>query len=511
MNATRFFSRAFVAIVSLFLIAGLAMGQNLNLNAAGGTLAGVWNVKGNVNTGSASAVYTFSGTVNLNGTGTTLTQTVGAAGAAKALVFTDLNATGDKIKALAGTVTINGAFVQNNTGTQAFTVGANTIEFFGSTTVTSGSFVATNGSSVVNYKSVGANQTILASTYGGTLGLSGAAVKHIGTGGVDVSGTITHTASSGKLVVDNALSVSGGATTLDVVDVSNTLTYSGSNTMTITSIGTHSGTITTGAGSGTIAFAQTGALTNGGTITTATGTLTFAGNVVNSASKFLTVTGAGTAKFAGSVDNTAGGVTFTFAANSTAEYNGTSGQTIAGPSAGGYSKLTLTGNNVKTAYGSFGGLNTLTINGTTTLDMAGNTIGSVSTYAVNQTGTDSTTWATVKFSGASNGQAIAQGIVEYYGTGGQTIGAGSYRLLKLTGSGNKDVADGATVTTSSSLVVNSGADLRVGLTAGATLNVNATLDLNGTFANFTGSNANILGDFNVNGAVTNNGTVTVGN
>ncbi len=487
MNATRIITRAMMAIVTLFLVAGLAMGQNLNLNGAGGTLAGTYNVKGNINTTNATGVYTFSSTMNLNGTGTTLTQTIangGGTNTAKAVVFANLNATGDKHKALGGIVTVSTAFVQNNSAGQDFVVGANTLNFAGTTTLTSGDFVASDAGSTVNYTSGGA-QTVLASTYGGALGLSGGGAKSIGTGGVSAA-TMTHT--GGPLTVGNALTLTGGATTLDAVSVSasTTLEYNGNITLSITTLSSNAGTVTTGAGAGQITFAQTSALTNDGTITTGGGTLVFSGNVTNSATKSLTVTGAGTAKFAGSVTNSG---TFTFATNSTAEYNGTSGQTIAAPSAGEYHHLTLTGNNTKSASSNMAPGGTLTINGTSTLDMGGDannyTLGAAS-YAGIATG------ATVKFGGSTHGTAIATGTVEYYGSiANQAIAAGSYRRIVLSGSGNKNVANSATVSTSGDLDVSSGVTLVVGTSAN--LNVGTT-----------------AGDLNIAGDITNNGTITVG-
>ncbi len=524
MNTTRFISRGVMAAVTLLLFAGLAMGQNLNLNGTGQTLGGNWTIKGNINTSGVSGTImnTFSGTVSLAGTGTALTQTIanGATSAVQGLAFTNLNAgtQAGSAKAIAqgGDVTVNGPFVLNTGASagagQSYTVGVHNLNFVGTTSVTGGIFSAGSGSAV-NYQYGGSSQTILSAIYGGTLGLSGASTKHVGTGGVQAA-TVSQAVSSGDLTVDNPFTITGNVTTtLQGVNVSSTLTNSSTSTSGIVQITSVTGTgitgtvtTTTTTGVGAIQFLQATALTNSGTITTDVGTITFAGDVTNSATKSLTVTGAGTMKFAGAVSNS--GI-FTLASNSTVEYNGTSAQTISAPSSGNYSKLTLTGNNTKTTYGNLS-LNTLTINGTTALDMLTNNTLSALTWAINEAGTDSTAWASVKF-GGSTGSVVPQGIVEYYATSGQTIAQGTYHELKLSGVATKTINDGTGVTTTGSLLVASGTTLNVGSVSAGTLTVDNTLDLKGSFANlFASSQTTILGDFNVNGSITNNGTITVG-
>ena len=500
MKANRIFTQTIIVVIATLALAGVVFCQNLNLNGAGGTLTGTYNVKGNISTSSATGVYTFSGTMNLNGTGTTLAQTIasgGSATATKALVFANLNAgTGQatpKTIVQGGIITVNTAFVENLVGPGSFTVGANTLSFGGTTTRTVGTFDASNASSIVNYTS-GSAQTVLASTYGGTLGLSNAGAKSIGAGGVTAA-TMTHAGGSGALTVGNALTVTGGATALDNVSVSNTLTYNGSNTLSIATLSANSGTITTGAGTGTLSFLQTGALTyTGGTITTGAGTLSFAGPLSVSTGSSLTVTGAGTAQFSGNVTTT-GATAFTFATNSTAIYN-VGATTIAGVTSGSYYNLTLQGGDTKSASGNLSIGGALAINTTTTLDMGTTnfTLAATGGYAGVASG------ATVRFGGTTHGTAIANGTVEYYGNNiAQSIAAGSYNHLLLTsatGSSTKTIADGTTVNTTGDLDVNTNVTLAVGTSlTTAILNVGTTN----------------VGSLNVVGSITNLGTITVGN
>jgi len=174
MNATRIVTRATMAMVTLFLVATMAMGQNLNLSGGAATLSGTWNVRGNINNNSATGVKTFSGTVNLNGTSSS--QNVGGTTATEALSFATLNAVGTQAKNQQVQVSVTAAFTVNSG--QAYVVGPEILNFGGTTVVTSGSFDASSASSAVNYTS-GSAQTVLASTYGGTLGLSGAGPKDL--------------------------------------------------------------------------------------------------------------------------------------------------------------------------------------------------------------------------------------------------------------------------------------------------------------------------------------------
>ena len=483
MNATRIVTRATMAMVTLFLVATMAMGQNLNLSGGAATLSGTWNVRGNVNNLSATGVKSFTGTMNLNGT--ISAQDVGGVGAAEALSFATLNAVGDQVKNQQTQVTVTAAF-DINSGV-AYNVGANTLNFGGTTVVTSGSFSASNASSTVNYTS-GSAQTILASTYGGTLGLSGAGPKDLAA--ATSAAVVSHTASSGALTVDENLTITGtGASSLDAISVtaSDILDVQGSGGATIANLTSNAGTIQKTSNAGTITFSQA-ALTNAGTITASLGALTFSGDVTNSGgSAVLSLTGTGVANFAEDLTNSGGTLTLN-TSGTQVNYTGTVDQSVASAT---YYTLAMTGGGVKSAAGN------VTIetggsfdNGTATTDM--------DTYSLSGPSLSQAAGGTMRFGGATNGVVFSTGTVEYNGGDGltQTITAGTYATLVLsrktgTNPAAKQIAGDATVTTTGNMTVPTTTSLTLLAGSGSTaLNVN--------------------GDFNVDGDVTNNGTITVG-
>ncbi len=483
MNTTQFLGRGFAALVAVFLLFATAFGQNLNLLGSGATFGGTWNVKGNISNSTATGTYTFSGTMNLNGT--TSVQDVGNH-ATNALVFGTLNATGSTNKNQGAPVTVNTAFTLNNGATNSYVVGANTLNFGGTTTVTTGSFDASHASSVVNYTS-GSAQTVLASTYGGTLGLWGAGAKNLG--GVTSAALVSHTAASGALTVSENLTISGtSASSLDAISVASAkiLDVTGTGGATIANVSSNAGTIRKTTAGGTITFSQA-ALTNAGTITASIGTLTFSGDVTNSgASAVLSLTGTGVANFAEDLIN-AGGGTLTFSNSGTqVNYTGSVAQSVASAT---YHTLAMSGAGVKTAAGNVtiaagGSFN----NGSATTDM--------DTYTLSGPGLTQGAGGTMRFGGATNGVVFSTGTVEYNGGDAvtQTITAGTYATLVLsrksgTGAAAKQIATGATVTTTGNMSVPSTVSLTL-MDAASALTVGS--------------------DLNVAGAITNNGTITVG-
>lgn len=486
MNARRMFSRALVAVVALFLVAGIAFGQggNVNLGGSGGTLSGTFNIKGNINTSSATGVYTYTGTVNLTGTGAA-TQTIASGGGTstlKALVFTDLNAgPGASAKDIVqgGIVSVNGAFVLNTVG-KSYAVGANTLNFGGTVTKTAGTFDASDGSSVVNYTKTSGSQTIFASTYGGTLGLTGGATKQ--TGGITSAVTVTHATGGGALSILDNFTVSGSGGTLRRISVGNeaALTYSGTGTLTLDTLTGNLGEIISSS-TGTLAFTYNPV--NGDTIKTATGALTFNGDINNTGGKIL-VTGAGNLNINKSFTSTGAVGTLTLNSGSTTTYTSNSAQILASAT---YGTLNMAGTGIKTAS------NDVTIatafsNGTATTNM--------STYSLLGAGTKTqAAGGTMQFGGATNGVIFAAGTVEYNGASQTITGHASdtYSILVLSGTGTKSVLTGAggTVHTTGNLTVS---DL-------------ITLDVAGSGV------VQVDGDLNINGSgtITNAGTITVGN
>jgi hypothetical protein len=477
MKTTQFITRGLTALLSIILLVSFSFGAgNLNLNGSGGTLSGTFTVKGNINTGSASAPYTFSGTMNLSGTSA---QSVGGAtGTPVALTFATLNTTttGPRNQT-SPTITVSTAL---SLAGGNYVVGAHTLNIDGTS---SGTVLdASSTSSIVNFRGASA-QTVLTSTYSGTLGLSGAGAKDLG--GDVVAGVVSHTASSGALSINNNLTITANsASSLDAISISasKTLEYQGTNTLTIATVSSIAGTgiiqQTTGA-SGTIAF--TNGFTNGGTIQTGTGVLTFNGNLNNTGGSVI-LTSTGTANFAADI-TTVG--TMTFANTSTVNFTGGSAQSIPGVN---YGALNMSGAGVKTA------LNNITMNGAFN---NGSAITDMSTYTLGGAGAKTqAAGGTMRFGGASNGLLFTSGTVEYNAASGTQSIAGhtsnTYTTLLLSGGGTKQVATGAanTVHTIGDLTIGTGITLDV-LSSGV-VQVDGDMTINGT------------------GTVTNLGAITVG-
>lgn len=490
MSHTSFFSRALVALFSLILLASMAFGQNLNLNGGTQSLSGTWNVKGNVNNNNASGTYTFSGTVNLNGT--TSAQDVGGTTATQPLVFANLNAVGTQIKNQQATVSVNTAFVINSGA--AYNVLDNTLNFGGTTAVTSGTFDASNASSIVNYTS-GSSQTVLSSTYGGTLGLQGAGAKTLA--GDVTTAIVTQAGGSGALTVNNNLTVNGNSasTLTSVADVEATkaLTYSGTNTLTIETLTDNTGTIdlTDASGTGVIAF--TTAVTNGGGLIRATnnGTLDFNVDVDNTGG---TIQLQSTSKATLAGNFTAVG-TLTFPTGTFVTFDGAGAQNVPGVSFG--TLRTLGATTTKTALAGITVLDAFDnggiANNAVTFDF------STFTHTLPVLANLDNTAGTVQFGGTANGVLFSTGTVDYNAASGDQVIKGHatnrYSILTLTGGGSKTVADAdLDVTTDAGLTVSSGVELVVEGTRSLTVGYTS-----GDLTLASGS------------TVTNNGTITVGN
>ena len=475
---------ALVFLMTLILSVSLTFGQNIKLKGSGGTIGGTVNVKGDIDNELSSGAYTFSGTVNLDGT--TGTQDIGGTTTVQTLSFATLNAVGSVVKDVLVTTTVGTAFTLNSGA--AFNVNDNTLNFGGTTTSTSGTFDASNASSIVNYTS-GSGQTVLASTYGGTLGLSGAGAKTLG--GATTAAIVNHTAASGAFTVGNTLAINGSsASSLDAIVVSSTLTHSGSNTLTIANVTDLTGGTITNTSSGTTTFSQAALNTGTGTVSASDGALTFAGDIdVSNAGGNFSVSGDATATFAENFTNSGGGG-ISFGGTSTAIYNNSTGSNIQTVLGTPYVNLTINGAGDTTfATGGKKQVNaalsvsgTLTIAANNVLDMQSNTLGGGFTGA----NSGRIMWA------AGNSFVAGTGVTEFYSGSAGTVAANTgYGRLWFTGSGTKTI--------SGTVTAGPGSGLGTGVMVANNLTVDGTgvLTVNGDL------------DVEASGSITNTGSITV--
>jgi hypothetical protein len=292
-----------------------------------------------------------------------------------------------------------------------------------------------------------------------------------------------------KATIDSLLSVTSGITL-----------QLGSSASTITRLVGNAGTISTSAG--TITFPND--ITNTGTITTATGTINLNGTgTQTNTGGIISVTGAGALNIAGNIATSPG--TLTLAAASTTTFNG-SAQTVPAIN---YGNLVLANTGLKTLAGTTGIAGSLTISSGATSDAVTNsttvnyngtgaqTIGALKYYnlTLGNTGSSALTLVsgdTIHVAGTFTNSASSATFVntgntfEYNSASAQTVTAFSYNNLLLKGGGTKTVT--ASQTTSGNVVQVSGTALIIN----------------------TGVVWQINGNFSVQEAITNNGTVTVG-
>jgi hypothetical protein len=387
-----FAGRSIFALLISALVTIAAFGQsNLVITGAptlGGT--GTYNIKGNITNTVAIAI---TPTVTMNGT--TAGQTIGTTGA---ITFTTLNVnTTGATPTTTMNVAVDVNTGLSVAAASTFVVGANQLNISQNSTLNGTGTLSTVAGSTVVYDQAGTSQAVLGGfTYNGALTLSGTSTKTLG-GDITAAGAFSHsggnltlnnnltissTAPSFATIADisttKALTLSGtGAKSITTVTtttgtgaISNTGasglltigTLSGNNGsisggaggVTFTNAATNAGTITGGAGAvtfsstlahsaGTITAGSGGVVFNG-VVTTTGGSiassavgnlLSFNQNLTNTSGTIdLTLTGA--AKFSGlTAANTAG---LNFAATSNVTYDGASGQTIADVS---YGNLTM--------------------------------------------------------------------------------------------------------------------------------------------------------------------------
>lgn len=439
----RFLQHGLASFTTLFLVAGLALGQNLVIQSgASFTGAGTYNVKGNITNASVAAATTFAGTVNLNGTSA---QGIGTATNGD-INFGTFNATGSSTKTMNVNATVSSALTVNPGGGNSLTVGANTLNIGGTSVITSGSVDVSNASSTVNYTRNDATpQVALGLTYAGVLGMSGSSAKSLGA--ATLASRITH--SGGGLTADQDLTITGTSAssigTLTNVGATKTLLKNATGTLTISTLSANAGTINLTAG-GTINF--TGAAANGNQIQASAGTLDFDGNI-NNTSGTLTLTSTASANFGGSFADAAQAGTLSLASGSTVNYDGGSSQNAAPAT---YGNLNMSGAGVKTALGNMS-IATAFANGSATTDMSTFTLGGAGSKTQLSAGT-------MRFGGTSNGLLFTAGTVDYNAASGTQSVAGhatnKYETILFSGGGTKQVAAATRVATSGSLTINSG-------------------------------------------------------
>jgi hypothetical protein len=522
MKATAVFSRGLITLLSLLLLVGVTFGQNLILGGSTTTYGGTWNVKGNIDNTAMAVTVGFTGTVNLKGTAA---QSIGVATKPE-IDFGTLKATGVSTKTFYVPSAITTNIDLTTATTTQYVLNGYKLTLSGTITNTGGAatpYDFTAAGSEVDYH--GAAQTVWSGVTYDKLTVSAAG------GSKSLSGNVT---------VASALSVSAG----DLSIGGNTLTVNGTYTVAGTVTGGASSNITLNGSGDLAAFTVTNGLNNltlnrsGNTVTLSTGlsinnavtltagtlavgtqtlTLNGTGTVISVGAGFLTSSATGTVDYHanaqaviaatyGNLTFTAGiktlansgtiGIAGTFTddgaahviAGSTVDFNGAA-QNI--PSFTFNNLLTHGAGTTKTATGN------LTINGTFDNGGAGNDAVTLLMGGNTLTGTISdNTSATIKFSGAANGRAVATGTIEYNGDNAttQTITAGSYATLVLSNSSGsgvaaKQIAGGATVNASAAMTIPA-------LTSLTLVNGTSVLDVN--------ANVTVLG------TVTNNGTITVG-
>jgi hypothetical protein len=185
----RIMKQGILAIITIALIAIVAMGQNLIVSGSG-TFSGngTINVKGNINTSAASGAISNPGIVNLNGSSSL--QQLGVAGS-NALTFAQLVASGSVAKQMAVNVTVSDALTVNITGGLNVNVQTNVLTLGGTSTLTLGSLNVSNAGSSVVYNRASGSQIVLGLPYAGTVTLSGGAAKNL-SGNASIAGAFAH-------------------------------------------------------------------------------------------------------------------------------------------------------------------------------------------------------------------------------------------------------------------------------------------------------------------------------
>ena len=508
MNTTNLFTRGLIALFAIFIITGLAIGQN-NLVLSGGTVTntGTIKVKGNITNSGVAGATTIGGTVQLKADAT---QTIGTASNG-AINFSTLviPATAGKTKTFNVNSTVASTIdILASAGADSkYDIGANKLILQGAIDNTGAATTpyefSTSGAEV-DY--AGGAQGVFQTTYD-KLTVSAAGTKLL----------------DGSLAVTSALSVSAG----DLSIGANTLTVNGTYSVAGTITGGTSSNLTLNGSGDIAAFTVASGLNNlvlnrSGNIVTLSAPLTLAGAATLTAGTFAVASQTLTLNGTGAVISGAGSLTS--ASDGTVNYNQNAQNVIAAN----YGNLTFTAGNKTLAssgtigiagiFSNLGGTHTVTgstvdFNGTTQ-NIAAFTFNNLSTHGAASTktatgtiqvdgafnnggiedqavtlamgtqtltlnGTKDNAGATVQFAGLNNGVLFSTGTVEYNGDIAQNItGGGDYAnlVLSTTSASTKSIQTGVTVGTTTSLTVPSGVTLQL-VDATSTLNLKGTADL----------------------------------
>jgi len=423
-----------------------------------------------------------------------------------------------------GDLTVNNKLAVSGTGTFATIADISDSLNFGATangsitavTTVGGGSLTSNSSNAISIGTLGGNTGTVTAAGSGGLNFTTSATN--GTGTIEAqAGTITFAAlaaNAGIIRTTGAgnLTFTGAAANEDSI-----YGYSGSGAIAFSSTLTQTAGKVVG-GSGNVSFASTVTNDASSSIYAGTGsTLDFNGDVGNNGT--IQLAGTGSATFAGSF-TTSG--TLTLASGSNWTYDGAA-QNMAGGGSVTYGNLLTAGSGTKTALG------TMTVAGN--FDNGGTGNAAITTdmglFNLSVTGTRDNTNGTLQFGGATNGLAfadtsVAAGTVVYNGVfasgtvDSQQVAAGSYHLLQFANNAPKVILTNTTVSTGSDVSLGTNVALRILQNAGNTTIFNIGGNGVGTFTLASSSTLlnegalNIGGDLDIAGALTNNGTVTVG-
>jgi hypothetical protein len=472
-SVPRFLLKGMMGLVTLFLVAGLALSQDFTnsgtfnnrsatltvkgvfTNSSGGTVDN--NASGKINidsvfnqNASASSFATDSGIVAFRAaTAQTIT------GSVRNTQYGAIIISGSGTKSLGSRLTVKDT-VQLGSGS-TLAVNGKQLSVLGLSAFTgSGTLNASGSTDSVNYAGDN-NQSVYGATYGNlvTSGASAARTK-AAIGNIVVTGSLTNGAN--HTLDFGAYSFNGTGATFN-----NSATLQSAGAVTLTSGASISGTFVFNAATGTQSIPDANFAN-----------LTFSSGSGATGQKNLssgTTSVSGTYSVAGANRNYGTG---------TFRYNGTNQNVIAES----YNNLTLSGTglgDVKTAVGG------LTVGGAFS-NLLGTT--NMATYTLSITGTKTNT-GKVQFAGATNGVVFSDGTVEYNGTttdaAQQSIGLGTYANLLFSNNSPKQITGGQ-VHTTSGLTINSGVTANV-------LNT-GVLQVDGSLSNA--------------GTVNNSGTIQVG-